>query len=416
MSSRPAFLAVLLFAAAPALGQSMPAYDDQRAGYVQRDDREIGSVLEFEAPLARYGSWVPSRFGRAWHPRVSPDWRPYTVGRWVDGPDGAAWQSDEPWGWATYHYGRWGFDDRWGWVWVPATEWAPAWVAWRDGDQYSGWAPLPPQAGYDYDVDAWDYTQWYAPSWIYVPRASLYRRNVGSVALPWRSGRSYWNVTRGARRDDFGRGVYRGRGDQGANYRARGVGGQDGYGRAPGRPDHNGGPPTGVRPGQPPVAGGYGARPQDGPGRTRPDRGQGAAQLRPDQPDRQFGGVRSDRDPAARADRDRAPGFGQGTPRPDRRPGYVPLGDNPGQRQPWTNPGRPDRPGSSQGDRGGRGGAVVAPGSGSPPVLVQQRRPPPPPAAAPAPQQARPGPPPGPPQQPRQANPRLGREGLRKPD
>src|SRR5262249_44023310 len=33
-----------------------------------------------------------------------------------------------------------------GWIWVPRTEWAPAWVAWRSGAGYVGWAPLPPSA------------------------------------------------------------------------------------------------------------------------------------------------------------------------------------------------------------------------------------------------------------------------------
>jgi hypothetical protein len=41
------------------------------------------------------------------------------------------------------------FDESYGWVWVPGTEWAPAWVAWRYTDDYVGWAPLPPSAGWD---------------------------------------------------------------------------------------------------------------------------------------------------------------------------------------------------------------------------------------------------------------------------
>ncbi|QXQ04937.1 hypothetical protein KX816_11580 [Sphingosinicellaceae bacterium] len=408
MTFRPAFLAVLLVAGAPAFGQGMSTYDDRRAGYVQRDDREIGSVFEFEAPLARFGSWVPSRYGRAWHPRVSPDWRPYTVGRWVDGPDGQTWESDEPWGWATYHYGRWGFDDRWGWVWVPDTEWAPAWVAWRDGDDYSGWAPLPPRSGYGYDVDAWDYSQWYAPSWIYVPRGALYRRNVGSVALPWRSGRSYWNVTRGSYRD---RDASRSYGGQ------RRQGGLDG-----GRPNWHGGPPPGrVRPGRPPEAG-------VSPGRVAPqDR---RPQGRPEGLDRP-GRDQADRPQDARPGRDRPSGDWQATPRPDRRPGYVPFGSDPGQPQPGAGQGR-NRPGANAGNnggpgnnggagntggRGGRGGAAVAPGGAPAPVATPRPRPAPPPAAAPLPpQQARPAPPPGSPARQPRANPRMGREELRKPD
>ncbi len=61
--------------------------------------------------------------------------------------DGWTWVADpsEPWGWATYHYGRWTNLDGIGWVWVPGYTWAPAWVSWRYGGGYCGWAPLPPE-------------------------------------------------------------------------------------------------------------------------------------------------------------------------------------------------------------------------------------------------------------------------------
>ena len=39
-----------------------------------------------------------------------------------------------------------------GWVWIPDTVWSPAWVAWRDSDDYVGWAPLPPDEDIDADV------------------------------------------------------------------------------------------------------------------------------------------------------------------------------------------------------------------------------------------------------------------------
>src|SRR5258708_33181824 len=54
--------------------------------------------------------------------------------------------SEEPFGWATYHYGRWARIRGVGWVWVPGSEWAPAWVSWRRSPDYVGWAPLPPEA------------------------------------------------------------------------------------------------------------------------------------------------------------------------------------------------------------------------------------------------------------------------------
>jgi hypothetical protein len=74
---------------------------------------------------------------------VDYGWRPYTLGQWswVE-PHGWTWVSQEPWGWATYHYGRWAYVDDYGWVWVPGTTWGPAWVAFRYGDPYVGWAPL----------------------------------------------------------------------------------------------------------------------------------------------------------------------------------------------------------------------------------------------------------------------------------
>ncbi|HZR19586.1 MAG TPA: DUF6600 domain-containing protein, partial [Verrucomicrobiae bacterium] len=52
--------------------------------------------------------------------------------------------SDEPWGWACFHYGQWVYDPSYGWVWLPGTEWAPAWVVWRQAPDYIGWAPCGP--------------------------------------------------------------------------------------------------------------------------------------------------------------------------------------------------------------------------------------------------------------------------------
>ena len=88
-------------------------------------------------------------YGYVFQPNVSdPDWAPYTDGHWVYTDDGWTWVSDEPWGWATYHYGRWANIDGTGWVWVPGYRWAPAWVSWRYGGGYAGWAPLPPETFY----------------------------------------------------------------------------------------------------------------------------------------------------------------------------------------------------------------------------------------------------------------------------
>jgi hypothetical protein len=114
---------------------------------------EIHAASDFYAPLQPYGQWVDvPGYGRCWTPaNVDSSWRPYADGHWERTDAGWYWVSDERWGWATYHYGRWHRDLRIGWVWVPQTEWAPAWVAWRDGGGYTGWAPLPPEARFDRD-------------------------------------------------------------------------------------------------------------------------------------------------------------------------------------------------------------------------------------------------------------------------
>ncbi|MEO6789077.1 MAG: DUF6600 domain-containing protein [Chthoniobacteraceae bacterium] len=99
--------------------------------------------------LRRHGRWVTvGTYGRCWQPSdVDADWRPYTRGHWVYSPDdGWCWVSAEDFGWATYHYGRWFREERSGWYWVPGRVWAPAWVSWRHGRSFLGWAPLPPLA------------------------------------------------------------------------------------------------------------------------------------------------------------------------------------------------------------------------------------------------------------------------------
>lgn len=107
---------------------------------------QVHAAADFYAPLAPSGTWVTvGSYGRCWRPAgVGVGWRPYCYGRWVWTDCGWYWASDEPWGWACYHYGSWVCDSDQGWVWVPGVEWAPAWVTWRVGGGYCGWAPLGP--------------------------------------------------------------------------------------------------------------------------------------------------------------------------------------------------------------------------------------------------------------------------------
>ncbi|HEY1582882.1 MAG TPA: DUF6600 domain-containing protein [Chthoniobacterales bacterium] len=114
---------------------------------------ETASYATFYQKLDSYGDWIEtSDYGYVFQPREAAqarEWRPYTNGHWVYTDAGWTWISDEPFGWATYHYGRWIRLRSVGWVWVPGEQWAPAWVSWREGDDYVGWAPLPPEAQFD---------------------------------------------------------------------------------------------------------------------------------------------------------------------------------------------------------------------------------------------------------------------------
>lgn len=106
-------------------------------------------VTDFEPVLAPYGTWlVTTTCGRGWRPHadvVGVGFVPYrTGGEWVSTDHGWSFESEWEWGWAVYHYGRWCPDPGEGWVWVPGTVWAPAWVEWRTSGAFVGWAPLPP--------------------------------------------------------------------------------------------------------------------------------------------------------------------------------------------------------------------------------------------------------------------------------
>ncbi len=97
------------------------------------------------------GDWIEvGDYGYGWQPDIvvrNADWRPYTDGYWAYTDYGWTWVSYEDFGWATYHYGRWARLADYGWVWFPGSDlvWGPAWVSWRFGHDYCGWAPLPPR-------------------------------------------------------------------------------------------------------------------------------------------------------------------------------------------------------------------------------------------------------------------------------
>ena len=144
----------------------------------------------FYAQLSPYGRWFEQPgYGWCWVPNDVPyGWRPYSNGYWVYTDFGWTWNSNDPWGWATCHYGRWFDDPTWGWSWVPGTEWGPAWVAWRESDDWVGWCPLPPDAGWNVSVglsfSSGGSDRLPSDDWCFVDRRRVFDRNIRAQLLP----------------------------------------------------------------------------------------------------------------------------------------------------------------------------------------------------------------------------------------
>jgi hypothetical protein len=156
-------------------------------------DTNPSSDVGFYDELSPYGTWENvAPYGDCWVPLDVPvGWRPYTEGYWENTDYGWMWISQDPWGQTPYHYGRWAEDDSYGWVWVPDDDevWAPAWVAWRYGGGYVGWAPLPPdvgwQSGTGLSVSAADLDQRIArDSWCFAPTRAFGTTRMSASVLP----------------------------------------------------------------------------------------------------------------------------------------------------------------------------------------------------------------------------------------
>jgi len=144
------------------------------------------SISVFHNDLAPYGRWVNvSPYGSAWIPtRVSSGWRPYTNGYWAYTDYGWSWVSYEPFGNDVYHYGRWLHDPYQGWMWIPGTQWAPAWVAWQESDDYVGWAPLPPDSRWGSSGLVYSVSSISTPSWVFVQRPYFLNRHITTRIVP----------------------------------------------------------------------------------------------------------------------------------------------------------------------------------------------------------------------------------------
>lgn len=143
------------------------------------------TLQTFYDQLAPYGQWVNyPAYGYVFIPSVGPGFMPYsTNGYWAyTDAYGWTWASNYPWGWATFHYGRWNYDRNYGWFWVPGLQWAPAWVVWRNANQYYGWAPLPSGVTIGIGISA-DYGI-PADEWCFVPSQYMGEPNISVYCLP----------------------------------------------------------------------------------------------------------------------------------------------------------------------------------------------------------------------------------------
>ncbi|MEE1884542.1 DUF6600 domain-containing protein [Pedobacter flavus] len=147
-------------------GQSVKAQDD----YV--------SLQQFYDELSPYGTWINDpQYGYVWRPDVDQSsFRPYyTNGRWVQTVYGNTWVSNYDWGWAPFHYGRWVLDRYNRWLWIPDTVWGPAWVDWRSGNGYYGWAPMGPSINIHINIGRRYVRPDYA--WNFIPMHNIYIGN-----------------------------------------------------------------------------------------------------------------------------------------------------------------------------------------------------------------------------------------------
>lgn len=138
------------------------------------------SFQTFYNELSPYGRWSNSpQYGSVWTPYADRGFQPYsTNGFWEVTEYGNTWVSDYDWGWAPFHYGRWSYDDYNGWFWIPGYEWGPAWVNWRSGGDYYGWAPLGPGMNVNISINIPSF--W----WVFVPQRYIATRNWYNYSAP----------------------------------------------------------------------------------------------------------------------------------------------------------------------------------------------------------------------------------------
>ena len=169
-------------------GYGQPDYDSYDQ-YDQNYDQSGNFPQDFYDDLAPHGQWVQTpEYGDVWIPNAGPGFQPYsTNGHWVITEYGNTWVSGYAWGWGPFHYGRWYRDRYRGWAWIPGNDWGPAWVSWRSGGGYYGWAPLGP--GLNVAVIP-------ALYWTFVPQVYISSPRLFSYCVPRRQAINiYQNTT-----------------------------------------------------------------------------------------------------------------------------------------------------------------------------------------------------------------------------
>ena len=160
--------------------------NDNSGNYDNNDEQLIQPENDvnyntFHDELSPYGTWqnYPG-YGNVWVCNVA-GFSPYnTGGHWAYTRFGWTWVSDYNWGWAPFHYGRWGYDNAFGYFWVPGYTWGPAWVSWRNGGDYYGWAPLSPGLNVSINVGVGIG----AASWIFLPHRYMGYQNSYNYYVP----------------------------------------------------------------------------------------------------------------------------------------------------------------------------------------------------------------------------------------
>ncbi|MFZ4262357.1 DUF6600 domain-containing protein [Sphingobacterium sp. HJSM2_6] len=129
---------------------------------------------DFYNELRPYGDWDSDpEYGNVWYPNEGSDFRPYgSNGYWTMTEYGNTWVSNYDWGWAPFHYGRWVHRGHRGWAWIPGYEWGPAWVDWRTGGGYYGWAPMGPRINVSVNIGL------PVDFWIFLPTRRIYEHHM----------------------------------------------------------------------------------------------------------------------------------------------------------------------------------------------------------------------------------------------